>query len=263
MRPTVNGITIEPILTMPHIQEVENLQAQVWGFGARGVVPTHVLYTVATSGGILLGAYDGDTLIGFVFGFLGAKDGRPRHVSHMLGIHPAHQGRGVGEALKQRQREVALEQGLDLMTWTYDPLESRNAYFNLHKLGATSRTYYENLYGDLGDELNRGLPTDRLLVEWSLRELRAGDAPGSASPVPLLEIGGEGPILHVRPDADATLVEAPALSAAIPPNTQQIKKDDPAAALEWRLAVRAALSWAFAHGFRARDFTRGAYILTP
>src|SRR5690348_8212954 len=121
MHPPVDDITIAPILTMARIQEVEDLQAQVWGFGARGVVPTHVLYTVATSGGILLGAYDSNTLIGFAFGFLGEKEGRRRHVSHMLGIHPDHQGRGVGEALKQRQRAVALEQGLDLMTWTYDP----------------------------------------------------------------------------------------------------------------------------------------------
>jgi predicted GNAT superfamily acetyltransferase len=156
----------------------------------RGIVPGALMGVIASGGGILLAAYDrdhGDQPVGFVLGLLARRDGRLYHASHMLATDPAYQGRGIGAALERRQREAALAQGLDLMTWTFDPLIARNAHLNLHKLGAISRTYHEDYYGPMDDRFNGGLPTDRLLVEWRL------DAP--VPPVPLSVPAPPTPIL--------------------------------------------------------------------
>jgi chorismate synthase len=256
-------ITITDVHKPTQLRAVEELQMVVWGFEPRSVVPAHVLYTVSTSGGILLGAYAEESLVGFVLGFLGRREGRLYHASHMLGVHPDYRGRGIGAALKWRQRERALEQGLDLMTWTFDPLEARNAHLNLHTLGAYSRTYIEDLYGDLGDRLNRGLPTDRLVAEWELRNpLRLSPL---AAPISLLTNDAGKPLLQLDEQADPARVRgheaASVYSVAIPANIQRLKREDPALSLAWRLAVRSALCWAFARGYVARDFVAGAYIL--
>ena len=169
---------------------IEDLQARAWEMEPRGIVPGALMGVIASGGGILLAAYDhdhGDQPVGFVLGLLARRDGRLYHASHMLATDPSYQGRGIGSALKRRQREAALAQGLDLMTWTFDPLIARNAHLNLHKLGAISRTYHEDYYGPMDDRFNGGLPTDRLLVEWRL------DAP--VPPVPLSVPAPPTPIL--------------------------------------------------------------------
>jgi predicted GNAT superfamily acetyltransferase len=159
--------------------------------------------------------------------------------------------------VEELQIERALEQGLDLMTWTFDPLESRNAYFNLHKLGVSSRTYREDYYGSMSDALNQGLPSDRLVVEWNLR----GDMPrhgetGTARPI--LACQGNEPELclqDVPPDCP--------LAIHVPADIQELKRRDQESALAWRVAVRRAFSWALGRGYVARDFVEGAYILVP
>jgi len=257
---------------MPRLRAMEDLQELVWGGDYRAVVPAHMLYIVATSGGIVLGAYVDGQLAGFVLGLLAQRDGRLYHASHMLGIHPDHQGGGIGAALKWQQRERALAQGLDLMTWTFDPLEARNAHFNLHKLGVISRTYLENVYGDMADRLNQGLPSDRLYVEWSLRSTfktqagRARRVPGRArqEPAPtaermvsVLRNDAGMPVLQLDPAPGAPL------SIEVPDAIQRIKQEHPQLALRWRLALREALTWAFDHDYVVRDFVRGAYALVP
>ncbi len=255
-------MTIEEPRGPARLIAIEDLQARAWEMEPRGVVPGALMGIIASGGGILLAAYDrdhGDRPVGFVLGLLARRDGRLYHASHMLATDPAYQGRGIGAALKRRQREVALAQGLDLMTWTFDPLIARNAHLNLHKLGAISRTYYEDYYGPMDDRFNGGLPTDRLLVEWRLT--------GPVPPVPLPVPAAPTPILSAEEGRPVLRLEqAPAgapLSVWVPGDSTAIKERDSAAALDWRLALRRALSWAFAHGYVVRDFAAGAYVLLP
>ncbi len=256
------ALTIEEPRGPARLIALEDLQARAWEMEPRGIVPGALMGIIASGGGILLAAYDrdhGDRPVGFVLGLLARRDGRLYHASHMLATDPAYQGRGIGAALKRRQREVALAQGLDLMTWTFDPLIARNAHLNLHKLGAISRIYYEDYYGPMDDRFNGGLPTDRLLVEWRL----TGPAPPvplsvPAAPTPILSADGGKPVLRL----ERAPTGAP-LSVWIPEDSTAIKERDPAAALDWRLALRRALSWAFAQGYVARDFSAGAYVLLP
>ncbi len=256
------AVTIEEPREPARLIAIEDLQARAWEMEPRGIVPGALMGIIASGGGILLAAYDrdhGDRPIGFVLGLLARRDGRLYHASHMLATDPTYQGRGIGAALKRRQREVALAQGLDLMTWTFDPLIARNAHLNLHKLGAISSAYYEDYYGPMDDRFNGGLPTDRLLVEWRLN--------GPVPPVPLSVFAPLTPILIVQGGKPVLRLErAPVgapLSVWVPGDSTAIKERDPAAALDWRLALRRALSWAFAHGYVARDFSAGAYVLLP
>lgn len=257
------GIVIEEVRELALIAQVEEAQLRAWGMTPREVVPAAMLGIAAASGGILLGAYDDGRLVGFAFGLLARRDGRLYHASHMLATDPDYQGRGIGAALKREQRARALTQGLDLMTWTFDPLIARNAHLNLHKLGATSGAYYEDYYGPMEDRFNNGLPTDRLLVEWRLRT-PTPTSPGSprvpAGAAPLLILTDEAgaPVLHL----DDPPTGAP-LSVGVPADITHIKERDPAAALAWRMAVRQAFEWAFARGYVVRDFAGGAYLLLP
>lgn len=252
-----SGMTIEPVSDPARLREIEDLQLRVWGGDAREVIPTHMLYVVEKSGGVLLGAYDQGRLAGFVLGLLGRRNGELYHVSHILGIHPDYQGKGIGAALKRAQRDHAAAQGLRVMTWTYDPLEARNAHFNLHKLGATTNTYHQNLYGEMDDDLNRGLPSDRLTVEWRFDGEPRSHAVADDEAIPLLVSRDGLPAFQPEPATGTPL------SVAVPRNIQQIKAASLQSALDWRLAVREALSRAFARGYRAVDFVDGAYILIP
>lgn len=156
--------------------EVEALQRVVWPGNETEVVPVHLLVTAAHNGGLVMGAYDADRLVGFVFGFLGLHemDGEKRikHCSHMLGVHPDYRDRGLGFQLKLAQRQVVRRQGIDLITWTFDPLLSRNAHLNIAKLGGVSQTYLRDIYGELPDGINAGLPSDRLRVDWWINSTR-------------------------------------------------------------------------------------------
>lgn len=247
---------------MAEFHACEALQRRVWAMpDDLEVVPLHLLVTVQRNGGLLLGAFDGKELVGFVFGFPAyGRVGKPKHCSHMMGVAPEYQGAGIGYQLKLAQREFALAQGLDLVTWTYDPLESRNAQLNMLKLGAVCRTYIRDYYGPLADGLNAGLPTDRFQVDWwiaSERVIRrlAGRLGTSASAtshqvnVPERTSGGFLTPGQVSLDADATL-----LLVEIPADYQAIKSGDPGLALEWRLAMRQVFEAYFAAGYTVVDF---------
>jgi predicted GNAT superfamily acetyltransferase len=240
------------------------LQRSVWGFGDPDVVPAHVLLTAAHNGGLVLGAFRGARMVGMVFGFVGLqRDGRPKHVSHMAGVLEEAQGQGVGSALKWAQREYVLEQGIDLATWTFDPCEARNAAFNLRHLGGIARTYHVNLYGDLGDELNRGLPSDRLQVEWWLSSARVTDRLRSVRHHPpdhaRTDIPGECETMTesvrrndgTRAPRAWTRASATSCRIEIPASMQTLKALQPELAREWRQFVREALSDALAAGYVA------------
>jgi GNAT superfamily N-acetyltransferase len=148
-----------------------------------------MLITAIHNGGLVAGAFTGDRLIGFIFGFPGIEftpDGpRPKHCSHMMGIHPDHRDSGVGFALKRAQWQMVRHQGLDHITWTYDPLLSRNAYLNITKLGAVCSHYRRSEYGDMRDGLNAGLPSDRFQVDWWINTRRVERRLGKRARRPL------------------------------------------------------------------------------
>ena len=255
---------IRPLHSIAEFHDCEALQHRVWRMeDDLEVVPMHMLLTVANQGGVLLGAFDGEELVGFVFGFPGlTPDGQLKHCSHMLGVHPDYQSSGIGRQLKVAQRAAVLEQGLDLVTWTYDPLESRNAHLNIGKLGAVCQTYVEDLYGPLDDGLNTGLPTDRLQVDWWLAtdwvEQRLGGAKEMPESGPFVEAiraewnAGSYPApgdLHLGP------TNARAITIEVPSDYQAIKAADAALALEWRLAAREVFQAYFDQGYVVADFT--------
>ncbi|KYK35387.1 MAG: hypothetical protein HXS48_06920 [Theionarchaea archaeon] len=141
-----------------------NTMKEIWEFNERDVIPSHLLKPINDQGGLVLGAFENDEMVGILVGFLAYHKGMLHHHSHVTGV--LQQYKGVGYQLKQKQREFALFQGLDLVTWTFDPLQSSNAYFNFAKLGVISNTYYKDYYGEMRDFLNVGLASDRFLVEW-------------------------------------------------------------------------------------------------
>src|SRR5207302_11387398 len=145
------------------------LQRITWGASFSELVPATILMPAARYGGVASGAFDpGGRLVGFVFGISGWHDGKPMHWSDMLGVLPELRNHHLGEQLKHHQRELVLRLGIDTIMWTFDPLESRNAHFNLIRLGATAREYRVNEYGDSISPLHRGIGTDRLVAHWAI-----------------------------------------------------------------------------------------------
>lgn len=161
-------------LTRPEqFLESERVQRSAWGLDASGaVVPAHLMIAGQHHDGLVLGAYDRGKMVGVLFSFTALLRGRPYHYSHITGVRKDYQGQGVGYGLKLAQRSFVLKRGMSLVKWTFDPLQARNAFFNIAKLGAVCRTYVRNVYGSLEDSLNRGRATDRFEVEWWVRGRR-------------------------------------------------------------------------------------------
>lgn len=249
------------------------IQVEVWGDSP---VPPALLLAVARNGGfVALGYVDGDERpAGFVFGFLGIHDGHFRHHSHMLAVRKPHRGSGLALALKEAQRDHCLDQGIEVVTWTMDPLEALNATFNFAKLGAFARTYLRDHYGAMSDVLNAGLPSDRFLVEWPVGHDRTYKRLRGEDTAPSLEAAeGEGLRYVLRSERGRPAeLGAPAgeshLLLEIPGEFQAVKRADEALALAWRHSARAAFEAAFAAGYAAVEFLRsadgrGAYLLVP
>lgn len=247
--PAFGPPVLRPFASASEIRAAEDLQFRVWGFEPVEVVPLHVLLTASRHGGCLLGAWHEERLIGFTFGFRGSDlDGTPVLCSHLLAVDAPARGLGVGRALKWAQRTWARNAGLSRIVWTFDPLEHGNARLNLSRLGATCDRYLVDLYGTLRDELNAGLPTDRLEVVWNLDDpavvLRAaGRAPGEVDHGPLLDPEGPGARL-----ADPTPFVRVRLRA--PDDARSMRRNDPATAHAWRMHLRQGLRGLFAQGYR-------------
>lgn len=271
------------ILESPEdMTRVEDLQRAVWHGSETDVVPAHMLITAAHNGGVVLGALANDQLVGFVFGFPGLEftpDGpRPKHCSHMMGVHPDFRNSGIGFALKRAQWQMVRHQGLDHITWTYDPLLSRNAYLNVTKLGAVCNTYRRSEYGEMRDGLNAGLPSDRFQMDWWINTRRVERRLGKRARRPLkldhfsqadlqplysvqAHAGGlSRPPEHVSPpDGKLALTE-------IPSDFEALKTADFSLARDWRFFTREVFETAFAGGYIVTDFIfdqgRSFYVLT-
>ncbi|MGC9530089.1 MAG: GNAT family N-acetyltransferase [Candidatus Bipolaricaulaceae bacterium] len=254
---------IDPVRDHRGYRACEALQKAVWGFADVAVVPDHILHTIVEGGGLLLGAFDGvgpgREMIGFVLSLLGWADGRRlRHQSLMAAVRPDWQGRGVGVALKRAQREAVLAQGVSLITWTFDPLESRNAHFNLNKLGAVATRYLTDYYGEFRDARNQGLSSDRFLCKWHLEAVRTQSRLAGANP-PDLPLGKMETVNRTTrlpsglraPAGFRADLTAPQLLLEIPADLQAMRRADMELARAWRSETRRALSIYFEDGYLA------------
>ena len=260
---------------------VEALQRTVWPGSETDVVPAHLLITAIHNGGLVIGAFADDQLVGFVFGFPGIEftpDGpRPKHCSHMMGIHPNRRDAGIGFTLKRAQWQMVRHQGLDHITWTYDPLLSRNAYLNIAKLGAVCDTYRRSEYGDMRDGLNAGLPSDRFLVDWWINTRRVDrrlskrarrplklDDFSKAELQPLYPLQSRSDKLPQPPEHFSPLNGSLTL-AEIPSDFGALKDVDFSLARDWRFFTREVFETAFAEGYIVTDFiydeSRSFYVL--
>jgi predicted GNAT superfamily acetyltransferase len=282
----MTNLTIQLIETPEEMTQIEDLQRTIWPESETDVVPLHMLITAVHNGGLVLGAFEAEKLIGFLFGFPGLEgtpDGpRPKHCSHMMGILPDHRDSGAGFALKRAQWQMVRHQGLDHITWTYDPLLSRNAHLNIAKLGAVCTTYRRAEYGEMRDGLNAGLPSDRFQVDWWINTRRVETRLGKRSR-PTLKLdhvnrAGLRPFysLHsstdnmLRPPEHVPPFEDRLLLAEIPSNFLDLKSRDFALARDWRFFTRELFETAFKASYIVTDFIfdlnegnpRGLYVLT-
>jgi len=177
-------IQIRKCSTLPDFHRCVELQRAVWNESDLETEPYTTFVVANQTGGQVLGAFDGPTMVGFTMALVGIHNNAPYLHSHMTGVLPEYRDRKIGRALKLFQREEALSRDIRLIEWTFDPLETRNAHFNLNRLGAIVRTYIPNFYGVTSSPLHRNLPTDRLLTEWHLDSKRVVAAINDLTPDP-------------------------------------------------------------------------------
>jgi len=249
-------ITIRPIHDPAQLRACQDVQRRTWGITEDGyLIPVATLAAASAYGGLVLGAFDGDRLVGFSFAFRGVLDGTPILYSQLTGVLPEAQGGGTGRRIKQWQRTWAREQGLPLVAWAFDPLQAMNAHYNLVALGAIATHYHPDFYGPREDVLNPGLPTDRLLCVWP-----------TADPLPAKPIIPESDlftIVRTRQMRDGLLAPDPRerewarfVAIDIPPDLRPLREQAPQIINLWQRAVRQAFEEAFARGYRAVTFHR-------
>jgi chorismate synthase len=259
-------ISIHPVTTIAECRAIERLQVEIWGTTDLDVTPGTLLLILAKEGGIVLLAVDDAEPIGFSYSLLGlTPENRLKLVSHQTGVLPRYQSSGLGYQLKLAQREAALARQLELVTWTFDPLQGRNAYLNLGKLGAVCNTYLRHLYGDMPDALNRGLPSDRFRVDWwiasghvtrRLARQTPAQTPANSiypliNPVPTLPNGFLAAPSSFEPPA------SPRCWLQVPADFPSLKAAAPELALQWRLHTRQVFEAYFGAGYTAVDLCRG------
>ena len=240
-------IRIGSLTRLEDFDRCVDLQIAVWGYSDGDVIPRRVFLLAQRIGGQVIGAFDGATIVGFAMALPGFREGQAYLHSHMLAVLPEYRNLGLGRRLKLAQRDDALARGFELMEWTFDPLEIKNAHLNIARLGAICRRYHADFYGSSSSPLQGGLPTDRLYAEWWLR-----------SPRVVARLSGEelSPIIVGRVEVPAAVVEW----------KQDVGRRELALALQ--ASNRAALEAAFLQGLAVVGYERdeqggGAYLLGP
>jgi predicted GNAT superfamily acetyltransferase len=237
--------TIRPLRDVAEMRVCVALQRIVWGYTELETVPDHIFVVAAKTGGQVVAAFDADMPVGFVLAFPALRKGQAYLHSHLLAVLPEYQNRGVGRRLKLAQRDEALARGIDLIEWTFDPLQLKNAYFNIAKLGAIVRRYIPDLYGRTSSPLHGGLPTDRLVAEWRLRSPRVQSR------------------LSGKPGAESKSRE----QIAVPASIQDLCRADPEKAEQIQLQLRRDFERLIAEGRAAVGFRldqkQGVYLLEP
>ena len=281
-------IVCRDLTTLEEYAQVVELERVIWGPGYVEVVPVPILAVTVLRGGILIGAFAGDRMVGFVYSLPGIKHGKPMQWSHMLGVVDEHRNDGTGRRLKLLQRERTLAMGLDLIEWTYDPMQALNAHLNFTRLGAIVEEYEENVYGTSQSPLHRGNPTDRFVAEWWIRKphverrlldpTRRQGREGGEDPALTIrtsELGEAGRANRAVPAGEWLVCQETDLAldsrrvmVEIPTGFTRMLSAAPDLALEWRMATRQIFTAYFARGYRAVEFFldrpngKGAYLLT-
>ena len=237
------AVTIREIDDVEQMRAVEDLQKEVWGIPDLDVVPLTQLVAAKEAGGTLIGAFDNQLLVGFVYGFPSFEFGKHAHHSHMLAVKNEYRNFDLGRRLKLAQREHVLAQGIELITWTFDPLQSLNAHFNFNKLGVVADRYLPDFYGDEAASFLHQTGTDRLWVSWLIATERVKRIiDGTAEPA---QVDG--------------------ISIEIPSDINSLQQQEPNAALRWREETRRAFMEALKAGYVVVGFTRedrvGKYLL--
>ncbi len=265
-------IVLRDLVDVAGCRDVVRLQEAVWGRDSE-VVPASLLVASVKRGGLLIGAFDDSRLAGFVWSMPAVSEGQLTHWSHMLGVAPDARSRGLGQALKRAQRDRAMAAGIDLIEWTFDPLQAPNAHLNIARLGCVATTYLVDAYGDMPGPLHRGTPTDRLIACWTLgaphveRRLARADRRGRGGPIvrsaEVLEAGvaleaGDRGALWAPPGTFRLDLAGRRVLVSIPPRFTEMQASAPDVALVWRMAAREVFLSYFARGYRVVDFLRAA-----
>jgi predicted GNAT superfamily acetyltransferase len=253
---TAADVVIRELYRMEQLKAVQRLFEEVWrpAEGSPPPVTAELLRALAHAGSYVVGAFAGTRMVGASAGFFTAPPDPALH-SHITGVAPGGQHRGVGFALKLHQRAWALARGVPVVVWTFDPLVARNAWFNLAKLGALPTGYLEDFYGPMTDALNAGMASDRLLVAWNLDDPAVAAACAGRPRQPSPEQVEAEAALTVGPDLEpvAHATDAPAVTVAVPPEVEGL---GPAQRRAWRGAVREALGGRLAAGAAVTGFLR-------
>jgi chorismate synthase len=256
------NLTIRPFSALEEYEACADFQEEIWGVGFSERVSAAILMVANRIGGLAAGAFDDKGGIqGFVFGLTGVEGGDLVHWSDMLAVREGLRDQGLGTRLKHYQRDVLLNRGIGRMHWTFDPLQSRNAYVNFAKLGITSKEYIRDMYGDTGSPLHRGVGTDRLVAHWQMDSERVTGRISGEGVVPSpSDVQGLGRAVPARSgssrpmpgDPNLTL-EDPSVLISIPGEIDRVAKEDMKLAVAWRQATRAAFLHYFSRGYEATE----------
>ncbi|MEX0754797.1 MAG: GNAT family N-acetyltransferase [Actinomycetota bacterium] len=256
---TAAGVELEPLESLEDADLILEVMTSTWGVTAG--LPREVIRALQESGNVPWGAFSSGRIVGFVLDWAGFDDLGLHVHSHMLAVDREWQGKGTGFALKLAQRAVALDRGVGVARWTFDPMLTKNAYFNLAKLGACADGFRPNFYGAMDDELNRGERSDRLVIRWELdREPEPGALPDEGTIV----VDREGPddLPHPVAVLDPADVGAGPLLVRIPEDYRTVREADRELADRWRETVGSALGTLLDAGRTVRGFTANAtYVL--
>lgn len=271
-------VQIKVLTDIDDIREMQDLEKEVWGMSP---IPIHQTLTAAKNGGILLGAYAEGKMVGFSYGFPGYRDGFVYLCSHMTGFHQDFRKKGLGRILKIKQAEIARSLGYSMITWTFDPMETVNGYLNLSKLHSIGAAYHVNLYGDMNDSLNSGLPSDRFQVEWWINSRHVKENNGWEELIGC-EINKERillgagvnraglPQLDDPPfDYKKRIQQGSYWLVPVPTEFQSIKKTDMILAVDWRLKTRLLFKGLLEEGYVAVHLCKNAggqihyYLFVP
>lgn len=261
------AVELRPLTTLEEADLIVQVMIATWG--EHQLVPREMIRALAVSGNVPYGAFRGAELVGYVLDWMGLDADGPHIHSHMLAVVPGHQSRGVGYALKLAQRARALEAGYHVVRWTFDPLQARNAHFNIDKLGVVCDRFHRNFYGEMGDVLNRGDRSDRLVVRWDLDRPPGGSLSAVEASIEALRAVGPGDLPKPERIADGPPDGGVPIAVAIPSDYPRIKEWDPALASLWREAVGDVLEGCFGRGLVVTGFASerqagwARYLLSP